>query len=253
MLTSLDKVATVSFSPAPPPCHMEEINYSALAPRRGTRPILSNWSDIGTSEMHGGAFSFGSLWNGLKSIGGTIKNWGSKAWHSNTGAAIRKKLDNTGLHDKIVDAVSTGIHGAVDLTRQEIEKAIERRLEKRPTVEQFEVMQQLPTATADVLHSSEVDVAPPPYSAVVDGKRHREDEELVVASDEPPSYDDIYNDKASPKATSQDLVAIKAPSSISSNLPYLASIGTNRRRGWQHTLNSIVGLGVNQCKRRRCF
>ncbi|UDF05965.1 pVI protein [reindeer adenovirus 1] len=278
---------------------MDEYNYAALAPRQGSRPMLSSWSSIGTHEMHGGAFNLGSLWSGLKTVGSAVKNWGSRAWHSNAGQALRAHLKKTGLQEKIVEGVSAGIHGAVDLGRQQLEKAIEQRLERRPAAAGVEdlppppgtvmeaddlppsyaeaVAERPPAAVAaDVLvpsarpSATATALAAKPPLAVVDlppsRKRHPDEpaEELVIHSSGPPSYDEVM---AAPAPLVADQGVLKAvpvtqpaqpfapavhdTQRIVSSLPI--STAVTRQRGWQGTLNDIVGLGVRTVKRRRCY
>lgn len=249
---------------------MEEFNYSSLAPRQGTRPLLSAWSDIGTSQMNGGALNWGSLWSGLKSLGGTVKNRGSKVWHSDAGHALRQKLKDTALQEKIIEGVSSGIHGAVDLSRQRLEKAIERHLEKRPTVDALESA----AREEDIATSADASLQPPPpppppYSAVVSSKRPREDGEEVIihTAEPPPPYEDVMATPAPVVASTSKGLVVDAPVTrpakpfapvthetqrVVAPLP-MAATTVRRQRGWQGTLNSIVGLGVHSVKRRRCY
>ncbi len=85
--------------------------------------------------MNGGAFNWGNLWSGVKSFGSSIKNWGNRAWNSSTGQALRQKLKDSNLQEKVVEGLASGIHGAVDIANQEIAKAVQKRLESRPTVQ----------------------------------------------------------------------------------------------------------------------
>lgn len=247
--------------------------------------MLSQWSGIGTHEMHGGAFNLGSLWSGIRNVGSAVKNWGSRAWHSNAGQALRAQLKKTGLQEKIIEGVSAGIHGAVDLGRQQLEKAIEQRLERRPTAAGVE---DLPPPPGTVL---EADRLPPSYAEAVaerpppadvllpasskppvavvtlpPKKRVSEEpvEEVVIRSSAPPSYDEVMAPqptlvaeqgamKAVPvtKPAQPFTPAVHETQRIVTNLPITTAV--TRRRGWQGTLNDIVGLGVRTVKRRRCY
>ncbi|ART33371.1 pVI [Deer mastadenovirus B] len=279
---------------------MDEFNYAALAPRQGSRPMLSQWSSIGTHEMHGGAFNLGSLWSGLRNVGSAVKNWGSRAWHSNAGKALRAQLKKTGLQEKIIEGVSAGIHGAVDLGRQQLEKAIEQRLERRPAalgVEDLppppgtvldaadlppsyaEAMAERP-APAEVLvpatvpaasttaaaASAPVAISKPPLAVVElpPKKRLPEEDDLVIQSSAPPSYEEVMA-TPTPLVAEQGVLkavpvtrpaqpfspAVHETQRIVTNLPI--STAVTRQRGWQGTLNDIVGLGVRTVKRRRCY
>nr|UUX91101.1 pVI [Myotis fimbriatus mastadenovirus] len=254
---------------------MEEINFTALAPRLGTRPMLSEWDVIGTCSMNGGAFSWGSLWNSARSIGSRLKNLGLAAWNSSTGEALKQKLRDTNLQEKVVEGISSGIHGAVDIARQQVERAIDRQLGARAPVREI--------VTEEV--------------AAVPVKRPREDDEedLVIRTDEPPAYDEIYTSGApdipvtrpiaplvtpvAPAGPPVRVVPAAAPATVAS----IASVARNpvlvkgpsasapvvsvpaarvalpasssrlQQRPWQAALSNIVGVGVNFSKRRRCF
>ncbi|AMB43156.1 pVI [Bat mastadenovirus WIV12] len=199
---------------------MEEINFAALAPRQGTKPLIGVWSNIGTSEMNGGAINWGSLLNGLKMFGSTVKDLGRRALSSSTAQALKQKLKDTNLQEKIVEGISTGIHGAVDIAKQEVDRAIAKRLE------------QIPTHAKDSLQEAEeadLKVSLPPVST------KRKIEEI---QDSPPSYSELFEkDVKAPYST---------PSSVRTFLPY-------SQRNWQSTLSNIVGVGVNFSKKRRCY
>ncbi|AEK98455.1 pVI [Titi monkey adenovirus ECC-2011] len=174
---------------------MEDINFSSLAPRQGSRPLMGAWGEIGTNQMNGGAFNWGSIWSGLKSFGSTVKNYGSKAWNSTTGQMLRDKLKDTGVREKIVEGVTSGIHGALDLARQEMEKHINSRLDHpRPDVEVEEMLPGL---------NEKPPLAPsaPPKEDRLPEKRPRPEaeEELVIRTDEkPPSYEEIFGKDMAP-------------------------------------------------------
>ena len=112
---------------------MEDINFASLAPRHGSRPFMGNWQDIGTSNMSGGAFSWGSLWSGIKNFGSTIKNYGSKAWNSSTGQMLRDKLKEQNFQQKVVDGLASGISGVVDLANQAVQNKINSKLDRKST------------------------------------------------------------------------------------------------------------------------
>lgn len=219
---------------------MEEINFSALAPRRGTRPLLNSWSDIGTSQMNGGALNWGNIWSGLKNIGRQLKTYGTKAWNSSSGQALRNKLKETKVQDKIIDTINTGIHGAIDIGAQQLENAIQKRLQKRPTETDSRTTESTapsePPTTREVpleRESTRSKSSAPPRG----NKRGRQDEE-----DPPPSYEELFGSKTPPPPAYKSL-----PSRVSrpSNL--------GRQPAWQGTLNSIVGLGLHCNKKRRCY
>lgn len=228
---------------------MEDINFSALAPRRGTRPMLSSWSSIGTSQMNGGAINWGNLWSGVKnfgsSLGSSLKSWGSKAWNSNTGQMLREKLKDSGVQEKIADGIASGIHGAIDLTRQEIDRAIQSKLEKRPTVEALE-KETLPMETIPTMPAVPAPKPPPVVTEIK--KRPRDEEEIVIKNSEPPSYDEIFGNQDTPVPIQNKIMPppTRPPKVIGIRKP---SRGSN----WQSTLQNIVGLGVNVNKKRRCY
>ncbi|AXE75632.1 pVI [Egyptian fruit bat adenovirus] len=199
---------------------MEEINFAALAPRQGTKPMIGAWSNIGTCEMNGGAFNWGSLFSGLKMFGNSVKNLGTKAWNSSAGQALKQKLKDTNLQEKIVEGISSGIHGAVDIANQQIEKAVQKRLEAAP---------------------------PPPLDSVkeiieekVDFPKKRMREEDIEVRASPPSYEELFGEKQTVVEPVQTYYTSK-PVFPSSN------------RNWQATLNNIVGVGLNFTKKRRCY
>ncbi|AJA02896.1 protein VI precursor [Human adenovirus 21] len=244
---------------------MEDINFSSLAPRHGTRPYMGTWSDIGTSQLNGGAFNWSSIWSGLKNFGSTIKTYGNKAWNSSTGQALRNKLKEQNFQQKVVDGIASGINGVVDLANQAVQKQINSRLDPPPSAPgEMEVEEDLP-----------------PLEKRGD-KRPRPDleETLVTRSDNPPSYEEAVKlgmpttRPVAPMATgvmkpsqthrpaTLDLPppAVAAPARKPVATPKPVAVarphpgGTPRpNANWQSTLNSIVGLGVQSVKRRRCF
>nr|WRQ19852.1 MAG: pVI protein [unidentified adenovirus] len=248
---------------------MEDITFSALAPRRGTRPMLSSWSEIGTSAMSGGAINWGSLWSGLRNFGTSLKNFGVKTWNSSAGQALRDKLRDSKVQEKIIDGINAGVHGALDLARQELDKKIAQRLETPPTI---------PAESIQV----EPNTIPTPSETIVstkpiNGKRPRDEEEaeLVIRSEEPPPYDELYPNKssapplvpmtrphpsmASPVLPAGSSVTVDTPMTLDEPRPMgpvrRPTVFTRPPRSfnWQNTLNSIVGLGVRASKRRRCY
>lgn len=230
--------------------------------------------------MNGGAFSWGSLWNGARSLGSHLKNLGLAAWNSSTGEALRQKLRDTNLQEKVVEGISSGIHGAVDIARQQVERAIDRQLGPRAPVRE--------------VAAEEIEVP---------AKRPREDdeEELVIRNDEPPAYDEIYTSGAPdipmtrpvaplatpvvPSGPPVRVVPAAAPATVaaiasSARAPVLvkkpsasapvvsvpaarvvrpaAVVTANtssrlQQRPWEAALSNIVGVGVSFAKRRRCF
>lgn len=241
--------------------------------------MLSGWSDIGTSSMNGGAFNWGSLWSGVKNFGSSLKSWGNRAWNSSTAQTLREKLKDSNVQEKIAEGLASGIHGAVDLANQEIARAVQKRLESRPTVlVEDPALASTPATTEELV----VDVPPAaPEGATVESvvkKRPADEDELVVRSDEPPSYDELFPSKSAapislrptavrPAAplvatTTPRPAASRAPAAVIATTPETVAVvpasrpvvsSSRRNRGWQGTLNSIVGLGVRAVKRRRCY
>ena len=240
---------------------MEGINFSALAPRYGSRPMLSSWSDIGTSSMNGGAFNWGNIWSGVKTFGNTLKTWGNRAWNSNTASALRKSLNDSNIQSKIVDGLTTGIHGAVDLANQEISKAVQKRLESRPIPDAL-VNESVVAPTEEV---PEVVAETPMVVESIKNKRPAEEEELIIRTDEPPRYEDIFPSKSGNAPRRPVIVRSTSMESLNGSVdrplatdpvapkPIVFSRPSRRQKGWQGTLNSIVGLGVRAVKKQRCF
>lgn len=254
---------------------MDAVNFSVLAPRYGSHPMMSSWSGIGTSGMNGGAFNWGGLWSGIKNFGNSVKTWGSKAWNSQTGKLLRQKLNDTKVREKLVEGISTGVHGALDIANQEIAKQIEKRLERREPVE--------------IEEEDIVDGKSPPLVVDISKKRPR-DEELIITSDEPPSYeetlampppmrpmtrphpslakpvlvdvpttlelkpmDDLPPAYTPTAAPPPEPVPVITTPSVPAAVPMAVPTATSRRRGWQGTLANIVGVGIRGVKRRRCY
>lgn len=240
--------------------------------------MMSSWSGIGTSGMNGGAFNWGGIWSGIKNFGSSVKSWGSKAWNSQTGKMLRQKLNDTKAREKLVEGIATGVHGALDIANQQIAKQIEKRLERQEALE--------PEVEEEI---EEVKVAPsaPPAAVVVDtGKKRPRDEEVFVTStDEPPSYEEAIKDMAPaplrPMTRPHPSMArpvLPAPVDVPTTLelkptdlpppaykppapkPVVVEaarpavvVAPPPRRGWQGTLQGIVGMGVRGVKRRRCY
>lgn len=261
---------------------MENVNFSALAPRVGSRPMMSTWNDIGISSMNGGAFSWGSVWSGLKNFGSSAKRFGTKLWNSSTGTKLREKLKETKAQEKLVDGLAAGVHGALDLANQEIAKAIDRRLD-RPVVlpepepeaqieEMIEESKEIGGKKRPLEEIEEVvkPTAPPSYEELVSSK--------IV--EPPPSYEEVFGVKDSApllpmtrpapnmarpvvpptlppavdRPTTLDLPPPPSPPRRVSVAPPTAALPAFRGPvGWQSTLNSIVGAGVRTIKRRRCY
>ncbi|AAB38724.1 pVI [Canine mastadenovirus A] len=249
---------------------MDAVNFSILAPRYGAHPMMSGWSGIGTSGMNGGAFNWGGIWSGIKNFGSNVKSWGSKAWNSQTGKLLRQKLNDTKVREKLVEGISTGVHGALDIANQELAKQIERRLERQQPLEpEVEVEEEV------------VDIKPEaqaPLVVQIPKKRPR-DEDLLITADEPPSYEESIKTMAPlmpmtrphPSMAKPVLVdrpttlelkpsdqppaySPPAPSAVRVTVPSNIPVVTPARsRGWQGTLANIVGVGLSNVKRRRCF
>ncbi len=226
---------------------------------------MGTWSDIGNSQLNGGAFNWSSLWSGLKNFGSTLKTYGNKAWNSSTGQALREKLKEQNFQQKVVDGLASGINGVVDLANQAVQKQINSRLDAVPPAGSVEMPQ--------------VEEELPPLDKRGD-KRPRPDAEetLLTHTDEPPPYEEAVKlglpttrpiaplatgvlKPESNKPATLDLPPPQPsrPSTVAKPLPPVAVArarpgGTARpHANWQSTLNSIVGLGVQSVKRRRCY
>ncbi len=248
---------------------MEDINFASLAPRHGSRPFMGDWTDIGTSNMSGGAFSWGSLWSGLKNFGSTIKNYGNKAWNSSTGQMLRDKLKEQNFQEKVAQGLASGISGVVDIANQAVQKKINSHLDPRPQVEET------PPAMETVSPEGKGEKRPRPDR----------EETLVSHTEEPPSYEEAVKaglpttrpiapmatgvvghrqhtpatlDLPPPSEPTRQPKAVPAPSTSAANRVPLRRAASGPRASrvsgnWQSTLNSIVGLGVRSVKRRRCY
>lgn len=266
---------------------MEDINFASLAPRHGSRPYMGTWNEIGTSQLNGGAFSWSSLWSGIKNFGSSIKSFGNKAWNSNTGQMLRDKLKDQNFQQKVVDGLASGINGVVDIANQALQNQINQRLEnsRQPPV----ALKQRPTPEPEEVEVEEklppLETAPPLPSKGEKRPRPELEETLVVESREPPSYEQALKEGASYPMTrpigsmarpvygkEKTPVTLELPPpaptvppmpapTLGTNVPRLAAptvaVATPARRvrgaNWQSTLNSIVGLGVKSLKRRRCY
>ncbi|AFD10569.1 pVI [Simian adenovirus 18] len=267
---------------------MEDINFASLAPRHGSRPFMGTWNEIGTSQLNGGAFSWSSLWSGIKNFGSTIKTYGNKAWNSSTGQMLRDKLKDQNFQQKVVDGLASGINGVVDLANQAVQNQINQRLEnsrqppaalqQRPQVEEVEVEEKLPPLET---------VSPVGVPSKGEKRPRPELEEtLVTETLEPPSYEQALKEGATPLPMTRPIGPMARPvygkehKAVTLELPPPAptvppmpgpTLGTavprpaappvavatparpSRGANWQSTLNSIVGLGVKSLKRRRCY
>ncbi|AIT70981.1 capsid protein precursor pVI [Simian adenovirus DM-2014] len=233
---------------------MEDVNFSSLAPRHGTRPYLGTWNDIGTSQLNGGAFNWSSIWSGLKNFGSAVKTYGNRAWNSSTGQLLRDKLKEQNFQQKVVDGLAAGINGVVDIANQAVQREINNRLDPRPVEEKLPELEKEPQGE----------------------KRPRPDleETLVTKTEEPPSYEEAVKNvpSVSLKPVTYPLtkpilsmatpvgdvpvtsVPIAPPVSRPAIRPVaVATPRYSRSNNWQSTLNSIVGLGVKTLKRRRCY
>ncbi|APC26066.1 pVI [Bat mastadenovirus G] len=271
---------------------MDAVNFSSLAPRYGSHPMMNSWSGIGTSGMNGGAFNWGGIWSGIKNFGSNVKSWGSKAWNSQTGKLLRQKLNDTKVREKLVEGISTGVHGALDIANQEIARQIEKRLERREPLEEVEVEEEI----EEVKPKLEA-----PLVVELPKKRPR-DEDLLITAEEPPSYEEAVSMAPAPrpmtrphpsmarpvlvekparpvvvdKPTTLELkpsdlpppyspapapVVVKAPPKapavVVPSVPAVPAapvvVAPSRSRGWQGTLANIVGVGLRGVKRRRCY
>lgn len=259
---------------------MDAVTFTSLAPRIGSRPMMSGWSEIGTSAMSGGAFNWGSVWSGLKSFGSKVKTYGTKAWNSSTAKQLRDKLKDTHFQEKVVDGLATGIHGAIDIARQRLDKELDKRLERPIPIEEEDIQDAAADEPILVEKEPPVVVEKGPLPSALPEKRPSldKDEELVMTLDEPPSYDEIFGNKSglvpttypmtrpvhplarpvlsgdvvSDKSKVVDVVApapvVRAPAPA-----VVAPVRPRQTRNWQSTLSSITGLGVRSIKRKRCW
>lgn len=289
---------------------MEDLSFSALAPRFGTRPVMGTWSEIGTSQMNGGALSWSGLWSGLKSFGSSLASTANKAWNSGAVQSVRNKLKDADVQGKIGEVLASGVHGALDVANQAVSHAVDRKLQQqqlrqqqllRQQREQMGVMEPSYEMETDELPPppKELLLPPPPPSAppaaATPARRPAKrpaastgTQEILIRSDEPPPYEELYPDKAGIPATLELRPETKLPAVAHNKMrppPPLTSTTTSaaaapapapaapvrrrpaaaapasskapqmgvRARGWQNKLNTIVGLGVRTCKRRRCY
>lgn len=248
--------------------------------------MLSPWSDIGTSAMSGGAINWGSLWSGVKNFGSSLKNIGVKTWNSSAAQALKNKLKETKVQEKIIEGINAGVHGALDIARQELDKKIAAKLDQPVPIPEVEVEEPPPP---------EETIAPP----LPPKKRPMEENDLIIRTEEPPSYDSLYPDKspAPPLVSTPASRPTPIPAPRQKPIPPPRKLPTTRphpsmvtpvvtpavppptaadipitldeprplgplrnptiirpsRNNWQSTLNSIVGLGVRSVKRRRCY
>lgn len=252
--------------------------FTALAPRRGTRPLLGHHAEIGVSSLSGGAINWGNLWSGLKNFGSTVKNYGQKVWNSSTGQALRQKLKDTDLQGKVVEGLSTGIHGAVDLARQELDRQLASRLDlPPPPPPDVEVEPPAPTESVEMVDPSKVALEDTKKRPPTKRPLPRDEEDMGLPP--PPAYDELYPEgpplvpttkevkpttrpiasMATPVRPSDEPRSLQslAPSSTTSTAvpapPNVFRRPSSRFSGWHSTLSGITGLGVRAFKRRRCF
>lgn len=288
---------------------MEDLSFSALAPRFGTRPVMGTWSEIGTSQMNGGALSWSGLWSGLKSFGSSLASTANKAWNSGAVQSVRNKLKDADVQGKIGEVLASGVHGALDVANQAVSHAVDRKLQQQQLRQQQLLRQQREQmGVMEPSYEMETDELPPPPkelllppppppsappAAATPARRPAKrpaastgTQEILIRSDEPPPYEELYPDKAGipatlelrpPPETKLPAVAhnkmrppppLTAPTTPAPAAPVrrrpaaapaaapasskAPQVGV-RARGWQNKLNTIVGLGVRTCKRRRCY
>lgn len=286
---------------------MEDLSFSALAPRFGTRPVMGTWSEIGTSQMNGGALSWSGLWSGLKSFGSSLASTANKAWNSGAVQSVRNKLKDADVQGKIGEVLASGVHGALDVANQAVSHAVDRKLQMQQLRQQQLLRQQREQmGVVEPSYEMETDELPPPPkelllppppppsappAAVTPARRPAKrpatgTQEILIRSDEPPPYEELYPDKAGIPATLElrpppetKLPAVAhnkmrppppltapttsapaaAPAAPVRRRPAAAPASSKapqmgvRARGWQNKLNTIVGLGVRATKRRRCY
>lgn len=286
---------------------MEDLSFSALAPRFGTRPVMGTWSEIGTSQMNGGALSWSGLWSGLKSFGSSLASTANKAWNSGAVQSVRNKLKDADVQGKIGEVLASGVHGALDVANQAVSHAVDRKLQQQQLRQQQLLRQQREQmGIVEPSYEMETDELPPPPkelllppppppsappAAATPARRPAKrpatgTQEILIRSDEPPPYEELYPDKAGipatlelrpPPETKLPAVAhnkmrppppltapttpapVPTPAAPVRRRPAAAPASSKapqmgvRARGWQNKLNTIVGLGVRATKRRRCY
>lgn len=288
---------------------MEDLSFSALAPRFGTRPVMGTWSEIGTSQMNGGALSWSGLLSGLKSFGSSLASTANKAWNSGAVQSVRNKLKDADVQGKIGEVLASGVHGALDVANQAVSHAVDRKLQQQQLRQQQLLRQQreqmglvepsyemetdeLPPPPEDLLPPPPPPPSAPPASTAPARRPAKRPaastgtQEILIRSDEPPPYEELYPDKAGIPATLElrpppetKLPAVAhnkmrppppltapttpapapAPAAPVRRRPAAAPASSKapqmgvRARGWQNKLNTIVGLGVRATKRRRCY
>lgn len=229
------------------------MDFTALAPRRGTTPLMASSYSFGNSSLNGGALSWSGLWSGIKNFGSTVKNWGQSAWNSSTGQALRQNLKDTGLQQKVVEGISTAIHGAVDLGRQELDRQLASRLDadRRPVPTAAPPLSQTtptpPTTTpgSDTLKRPLVEVEPPPSY-----------EEVVGFVSEPPTHltkDIRPGDLATVAAVPAKRPALDVPTTLDLPPPSIRRPSVRASASWQAKLRNVVGAGVRARRYRRCY
>ena len=142
---------------------MEDLSFSALAPRFGTRPVMGTWSEIGTSQMNGGALSWSGLWSGLKSFGSSLASTANKAWNSGAVQSVRNKLKDADVQGKIGEVLASGVHGALDVANQAVSHAVDRKLQQQQLRQQQLLRQQREQmGVMEPSYEMETDELPPP-------------------------------------------------------------------------------------------
>lgn len=196
---------------------MEDLSFSALAPRFGTRPVMGTWSEIGTSQMNGGALSWSGLWSGLKSFGSSLASTANKAWNSGAVQSVRNKLKDADVQGKIGEVLASGVHGALDVANQAVSHAVDRKLQQQQLRQQQLLRQQREQmGLVEPSYEMETDELPPPPEELLPPpppppasvtparrpvKRPAATQEIIIRSDEPPPYEELYPDKAGIPAT----------------------------------------------------
>ncbi|YP_009209.1 pVI [Porcine adenovirus 3] len=292
---------------------MEDLSFSALAPRFGTRPVMGTWSEIGTSQMNGGALSWSNIWSGLKSFGSSLASTANKAWNSGTVTSVRNKLKDADVQGKIGEVIASGVHGALDVANQAVSHAVDRRCNSsscgsssssasssnrwaswNPPMRWRQTSCLLPPRTSCLLlllrrlprplpranpagrpakrpppprRSSSAPTSPLPMKSCIPTRPGSPPPWSCVPRPNCPPWPTI---RCAPRRRSPPpppplpppppprpprLLCVGVRPRLRPRLrrvPKAPQVGV-RARGWQNKLNTIVGLGVRTCKRRRCY
>lgn len=262
-----------------------DLDFLALAPRMGSRPLLGH--SFGTGDLNGGALSWGSVWSGLKNLGSRLGTWGQKAWNSKTATQLRQHLNDTGLRDKLVEGASTAIHGAVDIARQELDRRLAEKGVGPAVVSP-------PGPTPESATDSEIGVALGPLKRPLgsDGNPPSYEEATrggPVQVEPPPSYEEVIAPPPPKRPTTRphpsmvtEVLSPEEAASLPATLdlkpgalvptgpasaPPAPSASAPARRprpqpprrlpasrsGWQNTLLSVTGAGIPTRRYRRCY